>query len=268
MLAAALLLTGCSAMVQDEASAPDPGVVAPDVDGALGGGDGAVAEDGDRDVIVNGSVTVTTDDPIAASREAVDIVESAGGRVDGRTEYAPTGGDRGRATLTLRIPADRLTAVLDDLKELGRADEVSITSYDVTVESKDLDARINSLRASIDRLNGFLATATDIEQLIALESQLTTRQGELESLEAQQRVLADQVAMSTVALYLRSEAEAPQTAPDDFWSGLQAGWNAFVAFWGGFLVGLGVLIPWLIVAGVATVVIILFVRRGRRRDTA
>jgi hypothetical protein len=261
LLTAALLLVGCSVGAHDESLAPQPGVVAPEDGGAVGGGD---VVDEDRDVIVNGSVTVTADDPLAAAEDAVRIVESAGGRIDGRTEYAPTRGDRGSATLTLRIPAERLNAVLADLKELGRADEVSISSYDVTVETKDLEARISSLRASIERLNGFLAQADDVDQLIALESQLTTRQGELESLEAQQRVLADQVAMSTISLYLRSEAEAPDTAPDDFWSGLAAGWAGFVAFWAGLLVALGVALPWLVALGIIAVIAILVVRRATR----
>ena len=125
------------------------------------------------------------------------IVEAAGGRIDGRTEYAPTETDQGSATLQLRIPADKLTATLDKLEELGRADEVSLSTSDVTVESQDLDARITALRASIERLNGLMAQATDIDDLITLESAISSRQGELESLEAQQRYLADQVSMST-----------------------------------------------------------------------
>ena len=161
------------------------------------------------------------------------IVEAAGGRVDGRTEYAPTDTDQGSATLQLRIPADKLTATLDKLEELGRADEVSLSTSDVTVESQDLDARITALRASIERLNGLMAQATNIDDLITLESAISSRQGELESLEAQQRYLADQVSMSTISLYLRSDAEAPKTVPGDFWSGLATGWNAFVALLGG-----------------------------------
>src|SRR5690606_9158003 len=94
--------------------------------------------------IVSGSMTVTADDPIAASQEAVKLVEAAGGRVDARQEYAPSNGDKGSANLTLRIPAEKLQSVIDDLAELGidgRADEVSTMSTDVTVAVADLDSR-------------------------------------------------------------------------------------------------------------------------------
>lgn len=281
LLVGALALAGCSA---GASSSNESGVVAPGFAQApdAGGGDFASSADGtagstgesttvdttDRQVIMTGDVTITADDPVKASREAVRIVEAAGGRVDGRTEYAPTNGDAGSAQLTLRIPAEKLTATLDKLEELGRADSVSLSTSDVTVQSQDLDARIGALQTQIERLNALAAQAVNIDDLITLESAISDRQAELESLQSQQRYLADQVSMSTVTLYLRSEAEAPKTNPGDFWSGLAAGWGAFVAFWGGLLVALGVLLPWIITAGIITLVIVLIARRRRRRAAA
>jgi hypothetical protein len=245
-----------------------PGVVdqsggsAVDSDGALAG------EDQARDVIVTGSMTVTADDPLAASKDAVRIVESAGGRVDARSEYAPANGDAGSATLTLRIPADRLQQVIDDLGELGRTDEVSTTTSDVTQVVTDLESRIATQRGIIDRLNSMFAQASTIDDLITLETTIAEHQALLEDLEAQQRSIDDQVALSTLSLYLRSEAEAPVQQPMDFLSGLAAGWAAFVAFFSGLLVALGVLLPWLIAAALISAAIVLLVRWNRRRKAA
>jgi len=278
-LAAALALTGCASAsgggsagdydAGGEAAPQQPGFVAEDGSGgdsSVAGGD--TVDTAERQVVINGSVTITAEEPLKASKEAVRIVEAAGGRVDGRTEYAATDGDQGSAQLELRIPADKLTAVLEKLEALGRADEVTLSTSDVTVQSQDLDARISALRATIGRLNALVEQAKDIDDLITLESAISDRQGELESLEAQQRYLADQVAMSSVSLYLRSDAEAPTTTPDTFWDGLSAGWNAFVGFWAGLLVVLGVLLPWLITLALIAAVIILITRARRRRDAA
>lgn len=272
LLAAVLALTGCAA-AGGSSGAYDEGAVPQAPVGGEVGGDAAEDSDGggvaqpgaEREVIISGSVTVTAEEPLEAAADAVRIVEAAGGRVDGRTEYAATDGDRGSATLVLRIPAERLTAVLDDLKALGRADEVALSTDDVTVQSQDLDARISALQKTIARLEGLIAQAKDIDDLILLESEISNRQAELESLQAQQRYLDDQVAMSTISLYLRSDAEAPPTQPDTFWTGLGTGWDAFVTFWAGLLVVLGVLLPWLLLFGVVALVIILVVRRRRRR---
>jgi uncharacterized small protein (DUF1192 family) len=273
-----LLLAGCSAGgASDEsggvAGSPvqAPGIVSEDaaIDGFSTESEGEV--DADREVIVTGTMTVTAEDPSDAAREAVRIVETAGGRVDARSEYAPSGGDLGSASLTLRIPADKLQGVLDDLAALGRdgkADEVSTYTQDVTVLVADLESRIATQRGIIERLNALFASATTIQDLIELETTIAQHQSELENLEAQQRATDDQVSLSTLNLYVRSEAEAPVEAPLDFLGGLQTGWGAFVGFFSGLLVALGVLLPWLVTAGLITAATIYFVRRRRARAAA
>jgi hypothetical protein len=218
----------------------------------------------DRQVITTGWVTVIVEHPLDAASEATRITETAGGRVDGRTEYAPVDGRRGSAMLTLRLPADKLTAVLDDLKELGQVDEVSLNSADVTMETRDLDARISALEAAVERLLALMSNATTTEALIQLETAITDRQAELDSLKSQQRYLADQVSMSTITLNLVSTQDAPVDDPNTFLDGLEAGWNGFVAFFAGLLVVLGVLVPWLVLAAIITFVIVVIVRRRRR----
>ena len=228
---------------------------------------GTVAEQ-DRSVVTTGTVTVTAEEPLEAATDAVRIVESAGGRIDARTETAPQKGDRGSATLTVRIPTSSLTATLDKLKALGKTENVALTSVDVTTQVQDLDARISALRASVERLTALLSTATDTDTLIKLETAISERQGSLESLEAQQRGLADQVSLSTIELWLISEADAPVETPDTFWSGLVAGWAAFTGFLGFLLVAAGVLLPWIVLAAIAAGVTLLIVRRRRRASAA
>lgn len=227
--------------------------------------DGAVAP-ADRQVITTGWVTITVDDPMDAATEAVRITEGSGGRVDGRSEYAPKDDtDKGSATLTLRIPSAALTATLDKLRELGTVEEVSLNSNDVTMVTHDLDARIAALSASIDRMLVLLANATDTDALVTLETAISDRQGELESLESQRRYYADQVSLSSLTLNLVSAYNAPAAEPDTFVSGLLTGWNAFVAFFAGLIVVFGVLLPWLVFAGIITFAVIAIVRWNRRR---
>ena len=273
LVLSALSLAGCSAAPSSSPGHSSSGgsgqseAVAPDTSNGsavkTGGGSAATV---DRSVVVTGTVTVTAEKPLDAADRAVSIVEAAGGRVDGRTENAATNGDRGSATLVLRIPATKLTATLDALKKLGRADQVAINATDVTAQTQDLGARIDALRASVTRLLQLEATATDTTNLIAIETAISDRQGELESLEAQQRGLDDQISMSTITLDLRSDAAAPPIKPADFLTGLGAGWGAFVAFWAGALVVFGVLLPWLVFLAVATVATLLIVRIVGRRS--
>ena len=286
LLLAGLALAGCSAVgsagsAGSGSSGPSIGAsthssgiapMPPGVSSKVAPGAGpiaATAPTADRAVVITGTVTITAADPLSAAAKASSLVEAAGGRIDGRTETAAANGDPGSATLVLRIPAAKLTDTIDALKKLGRADQVQLASADVTSQTEDLDARITAARTTIARLLQLESSATDTTNLIAIETAIGDRQGELESMEAQQRGLVDQIAMSTITLALRAPAAAPAIKPADFWSGLGTGWAEFVAFWATVLVALGVLIPWLVLAGATTAATLLTLRliRRQRRGT-
>ncbi|MRX44097.1 DUF4349 domain-containing protein [Agromyces kandeliae] len=273
----ALLLTGCSmgsGGSDQTASEPDVNVEAP-ADGGVAPRDeqpftedeqaGSIQED--RSVITTGWMAITVDDPIDSAAEVAALVRSADGRVDSRNETPGTDTQQARATLVVRIPADRFDAVLADLRELGDVDSVRLDASDVTQQKRDLDSRIASLETSVDRLRALIAQADDVGDLIAIESELTTRQTELDALTTQRDWLADQVDYSTLTVELLSEGLAPQAGPNDFWSGVVAGWNALTAFVSGLLVAVGVMLPWIaVLAVIAAIVvgIIVIASRGSR----
>ena len=267
VFAAVLLLSGCSAASgSDEAAVVEYDGAAPDsaefADGASQPDKAAAA---DQALVITGSITITADDPIAAAEEATAITTAAGGRVDARQQYAPSDSDAGHATLTLRIPASALEDVRDQLAELGTVDETLTTTENVGGQQRDLESRITTLRATIARYTGWLADADTTSDLIELESAIAQRQTELESLEAQQRELADSVTMSTITLQLRSaEFAPPPEGPTDFWSALAAGWAAFVGFWGAVLVAVAMGLPWLVLLAIGIAVVVWIARRSGR----
>jgi uncharacterized small protein (DUF1192 family) len=276
VLAAAIGLAGCSAGVNGAAggASGDLGmtmpagesVVGPAVDGAL---DSAVTGSTDRSIITTGWATILVDDPEASSADVAKIVDQAGGRIDARSVQAPTDYAGGSASLTIRVPADSLDDVLASLEDLGRVQNVSTSASDVTVAVQDLDARISALRSSIDRLVDLQAQADTVDALIALETAISDRQGELESLEAQQRYYDDQISMSTLQVDLVSEAVVAEPEPGSFWDGVQAGWNALVGFLAGAVVAIGVVIPWLIplvvIAAIVWIIVAVSRSSGRRK---
>ncbi|PJJ62075.1 DUF4349 domain-containing protein [Compostimonas suwonensis] len=228
----------------------------------------AAAAASDRQVISTGTLSLTVDGPVDAASRVVSIVESAGGRVDERSEQPETESQRASARLTVRIPADELDAALSDIEDLGEVNSLTVNASDVTTQVSDVDARIAALQTSVDRLLALLAQATTTSDLISLESALSERQGELDSLKSQRDYLSDQVAMSTIYVELFSEGVVAESGPDDFWSGLVAGWNSLLAAGSGFLVVLGVLLPWLVLLAIVALVVVVIVfvaRSGRRR---
>ncbi len=272
LIVTTLALAGCSAASDSGSASDSGGRSAPEVvaEGEMQSSDGSLAvnDSVDRQVITTGWVTITVDEPMDAATEAIRITEQVGGRVDGRSEFAPIDGDKGSATLTLRLPADTLNSTLDKLKELGDVQEISLNAQDVTMVTQDLDARITALEASIDRLLALLSSATDTDTLITLETAISDRQAQLESMQSERRYYADQVSLSTITLNLVSVADAPVEQPSNFFTGIITGWNAFVAFFAGLLVAVGVLLPWIVLAAIITAIVLFAVKRTEKKKAA
>lgn len=279
VLLTALALTGCSASGQSlGTSAPDIGghpgpdfaesVTDSEYLGPVGADSAARAVDGDEKMIVTGYLVMTVERPAEAAAEVATIVERAGGRVDARSETAPDGEDNGRAELTVRIPTDQLTTTLESIKEVGTVEQVEQDKQNVTAQVRDLESRIKALRTSVDRLIALMADADTTADLISIESALSERQSNLESLESQKRSLDDLVELSTYTIQLGTEQDAPVDEPDTFLSGLIAGWNAFVGFFSFLLVAFGVLLPWIAFVGLAAIVVVVVARRRAKRPPA
>ncbi len=259
MVTAALamaLLVGCSGSGTDSGSADSSvggGAVAPEP-AFPGSPEGAPSDqadaDPDRQVVTTATASVAVEDPADGAQQVSELVESAGGRVDERTEQAGSGEDGvegAAAHLVVRVPATELTDVLADLDDLGDVESVSVSRSDVTTRAVDLDARISALQTSVGRLQALMDGAATTEALLAAEEALSERQGELESLQSQRALLADQVELSTLSVHLVPFGVAPAGGPQGFLDGLGTGWRALVAASGATVVVLGVLLPWVAV---------------------
>jgi hypothetical protein len=224
--------------------------------------------DPDRQVVTTASAFLAVEDPADGAQRVSELVETAGGRVDERSEQAGSGeggGEGASADLVVRVPADALTDVLADLKELGDVESVSVSRSDVTAAAVDLDARISALQTSVARLQALMDGAATTEALLDAERALSDRQQELESLLSQRALLADQVELSTLSVHLAPYGVATPGGPDGFLDGLGTGWRALVTALGAALVVLGVSLPWLAVAGLLAAGVLVPLRLARRR---
>lgn len=227
---------------------------------ASGESDKSVAPDPDREVITTGEINVSVDDPRVVAQKISAYAESIGGRVDSRTEHGS--GDDASAFVTVRVPSTKVTATIDRLKTYGTVDNVSLQNDDVTAQAKDLDARIDALRLSIDRLEKIMANSDTSAELIKAENALTQRQEQLESLEAQRKQIDDQVSLSTLSIDLSQKERADSVEPGGFRGGLTDGWNALVSTVNNIVEVAGTLLPW---AAIALVLYGLYWLVSRRR---
>ncbi|MBD8060361.1 DUF4349 domain-containing protein [Cellulomonas sp. JH27-2] len=268
------LLAGCSASSDDAGSASDsvPRSAAQGFadEGGDGSADSAAAESAtqERQVVQTGTVSMRVKDAAASTQAVVTLVERSGGRIDDRSEQATTDESGGSANLVVRVPADKVDATIKALKDLGTVDSVDLKATDVTGAAQDLDARIHALQISVTRMEDLLAKATTSKDVIDAESALTERQSSLEELQSERARLADQVSLSTLTIDIYGPDVAPpvQTeGPSNFFDALAVGWSSLVDVIKGAVIVLGVLLPWLVLAGAVAAGVVAFVRWRRKR---
>ncbi len=217
-----------------------------------------------RDVVRTGSMQVTVDDVDDAAADITTLVTGVGGFVSSEQARAA---DK-QIDLTVRVPADQFEDVRRQIGKLGTVESQQVDAQDVTAEMVDVQSRIASLQASVDRVRGLLGGAGDVGQLAIVEGELARRETELEALEGQQRVLADQVALGTLTVNLGEEPPPPEPADDipGFGENVHRGWVALVNVGQVALATVGLVLPFLLV--VVPLAIVWVWRRRRRGPSA
>lgn len=162
-----------------------------------------------RDVIFRADLTVAVTDVATAGSQTTTVVNSLGGFLFGQQT---TGGNRPLSVLTFKILPDNFQAALDALGSIGEIRNQNVFADDVTERVVDLQSRIATSEASVDRLRTFLEEAPNIKTIIDLERELNTREAALESQRGQLRTIQGQVALATIIVTLTESDVAPAFA--------------------------------------------------------
>lgn len=239
------------------------------------GGDSAPADVDlvlvDRALIRTATIALESDDIDRLLVNLDGVVSAQRGIVESEDTQTDDAGDIKSASIELRVPVDNFDVAVDAVADLGVLVREQTSTEDVTTKVADVDARVESARRSIDQLRLLFSRANRLGDIIRLESELSQRQADLESLEAQQRSLARQTALSTIHVSVMQPDEEPAPAVDDgdqagFVEGIKSGWSGLVAFVQGTTHVVGLVLPLGTLALAVAVPIWLLVRRSHHLD--
>jgi len=150
-------------------------------------------------VIKTGSLELEVPDLSPTLLKARTAIVGLGGYVSASQQTS--GDERQVASVTYRIPAERWDEALDALKKLGtKLVGEQTQAVDVTTQVVDLEARITNLRAAEAQLQGIMARAEKIPDILEIQAQLTQVRGEIEGYVAQKENLEDQATYGTLAV--------------------------------------------------------------------
>ncbi len=195
-----------------------------------GGADGAEAGDimntnPTEKMIYSADVYAQTLDYDAAVKALKEAVASVGGYIESYSEsnggsyYSSNyyeGGGRRSANYTIRIPAAQFEGFLSGIAAEFNVIDQQLYSENVTLQYVDMEARIKSLTAQQDRLLELLGEAENLDQILAIEKELTSTRSEIESITSSLRVLESRVSYSTVNLYINETTIYTPGAEDSF----------------------------------------------------
>lgn len=151
-------------------------------------------------LIKNASVRIEAKDPTAGLDRLSQIAADLQGQLT-NSQYSYQG-DRLFITQTVTVPADRFASAMSRIralgKELGKELSENVTTQDVTEEYVDVQAQIDNLRVSQQRLQELLAKTSDVNQLLAVQRELSNVEGQMERLEGRAKYLDSKSAVSTI----------------------------------------------------------------------
>ena len=227
------------------------------VSGAVSGTDSPA----NQQIIRTAYVSVDVDDVATGVSAIADLTADLEGQLQSQSVQGT--GEDSSANMTVRVPASNLDALLASIDTLGEVTSSSVDAQDVAVEVIDLEARITTLEESIDRLRDLQGQAASVADLVTVESELSARQAELESLTARRDYLMRQVELSTAYISLTTTTTGPGVTPD-FLGGLERGWNSLISLAAGVITLGGFLTPYLLIAGAITAIVLIVVALSRR----
>lgn len=197
------------------------------------------------------------------------LCEEAGGWIS----YISVSGDEAqasrRASLTLRVPEEKLDAFLQGAGELGRVISQTETAQDVTASYQDIAARLATQQAKMERLQALMSETATLSELLELESAIADTQFTLDSLQSQLNQTDDQVAYATVDISLREESSADAVTTRELslgerlLAGLKTGWGTFWSFCKDMLVFLSATLPYLVALTVIVIPARIIIRKKR-----
>jgi hypothetical protein len=152
-------------------------------------------------------------EPSASVQEIADLANEMGGFVVSsnvfQTFFSEANVSADRASITIRVPSERLDEALDAIR--SGATEIqseNISGQDVTQEFTDLQSRLRNLEAAEEQLIEIMDAATDTEQVLQVFDNLRRVREEIEVIKGRIQYLSESARLSAISVELIPDVAA------------------------------------------------------------
>ncbi len=230
-----------------------------------GNTEAAAAEAGEAKIIRTADFTIKTLAYEADLEKITSMTADMGGRVEYLSVNSDWNGSALRmASMTLRIPSDRLDDFIAGAQGVGALSGLTQESQDISGSYYDLAARLETQQQKLERLNALMTSAENIADLIEIESAIADTQYWIDYYTGRLNGYDSQVNDSTVSVSLqeirRAESESIPLH-QRIWAGLQDSLTGGLSFLGDVAVFLIAAAPWLLLV----MLIVIAVKKIRKK---
>ena len=184
------------------------------------GTDGAFAGDvapADRVVIHTAHMSIVVPDPSASVQEIADLANEMGGFVVSsnmsQTFFSEANISADRASITIRVPSERLDEALASIKDgATEVQSENVSGQDVTQEFTDLQSRLRNLAAAEEQLLDIMSSATETEDVLQVFENLRRVSEEIEIIKGRIQYLSESARLSAISVELIPDVAAQPLA--------------------------------------------------------
>jgi hypothetical protein len=185
----------------------------------------------DRMVIRTAQLTLEVQEMESALSQVRGIATHAGGFVSASDTHVEKVNDQDRmvANLTLQVRSESADSAMSDLRALGKVTAETSGSQDVTDEYVDLDSNLRNLQASEAAILKLMDRATQIQDVLQLQRELTNVRGQIERIQGRKTYLERRTDMATITVALRLPTPASSQPVAGAWDPVATalrGWQA------------------------------------------
>lgn len=157
---------------------------------------------GDRMIVRTGNLQLVVDDVANAIDEISRLTDSFSGYIVSSNSWKE--GDRLVGVISVRVPVERFNDAMRAFRELAVDVQAETTSStDVTEEYTDLTARLKNLEAAEQQLVKLLEKAEKVEDILAIQRELTNTRGQIEQIKGRMQYLERTSSSSLIEVRLQ-----------------------------------------------------------------
>jgi anti-sigma factor RsiW len=238
----------------------------------------------ERKIIKNGNVSLKVTDVQARIQEITTLAEQSGGYVESSyvdnivqpsteiTQDAKIARETTTmiANMTIKVPAEKFAGSFQKIIEMGKLVNQNSNSNDVTVQYRDIEARVANLKVQEKHLQEIMTKATTVEDTLKVEVELNRVRTEIDIMTGNLKNWDQLVEYSTIYINMTEvkEAEIEKVDVPGVWQNAQQG---FINAINNIRVGIERLfvfvvsaLPYILILGAGSILALLWIKKRQK----